>query len=347
MLASSGLVHHHFAMPRFDPGYSFRSSESLRAETEQRTGDRGQACVLGNWCHAATRDPGGEWHAARTFQNFCPTCRNVIAGRLAELPEAFVRLAIAIGERPRTGKAIRVPPGPREPVRLEVDALMRLMGWVLASWHERIARIFSLTPPEVSAGAVQHPERAVRDAVRAICPHGAQDRVDALLAFGTEPMVRVMFDPRAAEEWLAAVDPEEQGRVRLSGEADMSPRLSGVHAGREILELHYRARKILGQVRALPEVFDGIPCRACEAMGLERAEPPSDPSREAMHSRCAGCGDMMDKVTYDQWVGWYHGWASAAQDGLTCRRCQAGRCAQCQWAACSCRQAGHEIIPAA
>ena len=335
-------------MPRrFDPGYSFRSAESLRLEAEQRTsGDEGkQDCAQGAFCNAASRDDTGEWHPARTYQNFCPACRSAIATRLSELPEAFVRLAMAIGDRPRTGNAVRVPPGPRELIRLDVDALMRLMGWVLASWHERIAAVYSLVPPEVSAAAVQHPERAVRDAVKAIVPPGAPDRVDALLAFGPEPMTRIMFDPAAAAEWLALVDPAEQGRVRLSGEADMSPRLSGIHAGREILELHRRARRVLGQVKAPPESFDGIPCRGCEAMSLERAEPPSDPAREAMHSRCAECGDAMDRETFYEWVSWYQGWASAAT-GLTCRRCQNGACAQCQWAGCDCRASGHQGIAA-
>jgi hypothetical protein len=334
---------------KFDPGYSFRSAESLRLEAERQREDDGegkQDCAQGTFCNAATRDDGGEWHPARTYQNYCPACRSAIATRLAELPEAFVRLAMALGDRPRTGNAVRIPPGPRELIRLDVDALMRLMGWVLASWHERIARIFSLVPPEVSAVAVQHPERAVRDAVQAICPPGAPDRVDALLAFGAEPMVRVMFDPAAAQEGLAAVDPGEQGRVRLSGEADMSPRLSGIHAGREILELHRRARRTLGQVKAPPESFDGIPCRACEAMSLERAEPPSDPQREAMHSRCAECRDTMDRDTFGEWVAWYQGWAAAAT-GLACRRCQKGACAQCQWDGCACRAAGHEATAAA
>jgi hypothetical protein len=348
---------------KFDPGYSFRSSD-FRSQPDrwQKRGtalhrslpplladdgedeDGKRLCSNGVLCHAATRSDDGEWTAARTFQNFCPACRPIIATRLAELPEACVKLIAAIGDRPRTGKAVRVAPGPREPIRLEVDALVRLMGWVLGSWHERIARVFSLTAPEVSAVVIQHPERAVRDAVRVIFPPGPSDRVDALLAFPREHMARVMYDPAAAEEWLAVIDPAEAGTVTLSGEAWMTPRLSGVHAGREILELHHRARRILGEVRAPAETFDGVPCRACEAMSLERAEPPSDPKRPADHSRCAECGDTMDRKTFDEWVAWYEGWAKAAT-GLTCRRCQKAekerREHDCTWAGCACRARGH------
>src|SRR5581483_8236402 len=50
----------------------------------------------------------------------------------------------------------------------------------------------------------------------------------------------------------------------------------GAAAGNEILDLHWRARKLLGETKDRPESLDGIPCRSCEAMGLERAEPPSD-----------------------------------------------------------------------
>ena len=331
---------------KFDPGYSFRASETFHREPDKWQRPKGtvpvaddddgkQACANLSWCHAATRSEDGAWYPARTFQPYCPACRSVIAGRLAELPEACVRLVVAMGERPRTGKAVRVPPGPREPIRLEVDALLRLMGWVMGSWHERVAQVDHLTAPEVGAVLVQHPERAVRDAVKILHP----DRVDAVLALPPEPMVRVMYDPVAAEEWLALIDPGEHGSIRPSGEAWMAPRLSGVHAGKEILELHHRARRILGQVRAQPEAFEGVPCKECEAMALERAEPPSDPERQAMHSRCAACRHEMTKEDYDAWVALYGSWASSA--GLACRRCKKGDHAGCAWGKCACAVAGH------
>lgn len=249
-----------------------------------------------------------------------------------------------IGEHPRTGKAVRMPPGPREPLRLEVDALVREMAFVLGSWHERVAALDHLTAPDMEA-AIRHPARAVADAERVLSP-----RIDALLALQPEPMVRLFFRPMDAEArmaedargpWSAA---GEDGRVLPSGEAYLLPSLGGAAAGREIMDLHYRARKVTGQVRARPETFDGVPCRSCEAMSLERAEPPSDPSREAMHSRCAGCGDVMDAATFGAWVRTYRQWA-ASSPGLVCRRCEKGNHAICQWQACSCRAAGH--VPAA
>jgi len=127
--------------------------------------------------------------------------------------------------------------------------------------------------------------------------------------------------------------------------------LDGGEAGNEILDLHWRARKILGETKAQPESLDGIPCRNCEAMGLERAEPPSDPSLEANHSRCPECGDEMDEDTFAEWADTYLTWARGA--GIReCRRCalaaqaateeeSARLHAECCWDRCQCRDGSH------
>jgi hypothetical protein len=308
----------------------------------QPPGDARQECASGPRCHAAIRGGDGTWHGARTFQAFCPACRSVIAARLSELPEACVRLLLAARERPRTGKAVRAVPGPRDPLRLEVLALAWEMGAVLASWHERVADAARLADPPSRQAVLHRPEKAVAAAVKAIWPH----RVDVLLALQPGPMTRVMFDPVKAAGWLASADPGEEGTVLPSGEAHMLPAMGGAEAGNEILGLHYRARRILGQVKARPETFDGIPCRECEAMALERAEPPSDPSRPAMHSRCAECRDEMDEAQFHAWADMYASWARSVP-GLSCRRCQAGRHGECAWDACECRAGGHPACHAA
>ena len=299
------------------------------------TGEDSQhPCGQGDWCHAATKDADGAWHAALTYQPFCPACRSRIAACMEELPGACVRMLVQIGLRPRTGKAVRVPPGPREPIRLEIDALIRETAWVLGSWHERVAAVARLSPPDTQA-AVSHPVEAVRDAAAVLGAH-----LDAMLALPLEPMARVMYSPKAAEEWITSVDPGELGTVRLSGEAFMMPRLSGVNAGREILDLQHRARKVTGEVKARPESFDGVPCRECEDMALERAEPPSDPERPAMHSKCASCRHEMTREEYDAWAAMYRKWAESVP-GLSCRRCQNGIHDQCAWPRCDCRARNH------
>jgi hypothetical protein len=117
---------------------------------------------------------------------------------------------------------------------------------------------------------------------------------------------------------------------------------SGAHAGNEILELHWRARRILGETRPQPESFDGVPCRRCDVMTLERAEPPSDPKLPANHSRCPKCGDEMARKTFIEWADTY---ASFARSGgiKKCKRCSLAtpRHDECCWHACSCQDGEH------
>lgn len=117
-------------------------------------------------------------------------------------------------------------------------------------------------------------------------------------------------------------------------------------AGNEILDLHYRARRRLGETRPQPESFDGIPCRACDEMALERAEPPSDPAIPANHSKCALCKDEMSREEFSQWADMYASWARGA--GVqACRRCSLGNHGECCWHACSCDQELHPRRPVA
>ena len=51
--------------------------------------------------------------------------------------------------------------------------------------------------------------------------------------------------------------------------------LGGQDAGEEILQLHRSALLVLGEIVKQRETLDGVPCKRCEAMALERAEPPS------------------------------------------------------------------------
>jgi hypothetical protein len=117
--------------------------------------------------------------------------------------------------------------------------------------------------------------------------------------------------------------------------------IGGAAAGNEILDMHYRARRHLGETRGIPESFDGVPCRACDRTALERAEPPSDPDRPANHSVCAECGDELDRETFTQWADMCASWASSAI--RVCKRCKLAepRHEECCWSACSCTQGEH------
>src|SRR5579872_619358 len=318
------------------------TTRPYRREQEAAEDDDGTECTSGRWCHSATRTADGDWVPARTFQPYCAACRGHIAGRLADLPAACVLMLAQIGERPRSGRAVRVPPGPREPIRLEIDALAREMALVLGSWHERVAQVARLALPDPAAAA-KHPAAAVRDAEAVLSAH-----LDALLALPPGPVALVWYSPQAAEKAAGdgepGTDPHDEGRVTASGEARMAPSLSGADAAQEILALHRRARRITGDVRGRPDTFDGVPCRDedCAEMALERAEPPSDPARPPKHSRCAACGDEMTREEFTQWAEWYASWADGGAIRV-CRRCSLDKPkhGECTWQRCACTDGEH------
>ena len=160
---------------------------------------------------------------------------------------------------------------------------MRLLAETLFGWHERVAMVARLTMPDTEVSRQRNTATAIEYAANVLDAHMA-----VLIALPAEPMFR----------------PRDGGMELLD--------LSGIDAGHEILRLHYRARATLGETKAQPEILDGVPCKMCEAMALERAEPPSDPKREAMHSHCANCHHQLSLKDYRAWADWYAKWAERA-----------------------------------
>ena len=339
---------------------------------------------------------------ALTPRAFCDPCRGRIITCLEELPPAYRRLAAALGDAPRTGHVAKVPFGPSEPIRGEIDALMRVTAVTLHGWEARVqsvARLGRRDTPDILAPA------SVEKAAAALATHA-----DVLLALQPGWMARTFTFPPGKPGGV----PSQEGTCRRCGyriarlagvlrpdgtpskwyvtqaggpvspcahepreitssralalmpadlEAEIGDeeilamgdgwvqvgRLVGAAvAGNEIIALQYRARQALGETRAQPEYFDGIPCRACDTMALERAEPPSDPSLPAMHSRCAECRDEMTREEFAAWAERYASWAH----GAAIRKCK--RCSlidpqhhECCWHACSCVETEHPRRPVA
>jgi hypothetical protein len=274
--------------------------------------DGGDLCHRGPYCAGrkiVILDGRKTIIPARTYTAFCPACRDVIARCLGELPEAYGRLQAEIGEPVKRNSDVRTPFGPSLPLRADVDAVMHAISDVLVSWEERARDLCSLSPLDTATSRQRDATEAIRQSVTILAP-----RLNVLFAMTPEPMLR--FDPG------------------YGGEPDtpVLDELGGSDAGEEILRLHYRARAILGEVASRPDTLDGVPCRSCEDMALERAEPPSDPSREAMWSRCAQCHATMTLKEFREWAHWYAGWADKA--GLTCKRCTYGRHDECVYRQC-------------
>ena len=300
--------------------------------------DPGELC---NGARVVLRDDGtSKREAMLTPRAFCVPCEARIITCQEDLPVAWLKLAFRIGDPVRAGKAVRRPPGSRVLLNPEIDALMREMAAILGGWAARVRSVpgLQLADPD------RPPDTA--EAVKAACIDVMARHATPLLALQAGWTTRTYTRPLdpATEDLIAD---EEIVRIGEHYVTVMTVR-SGAHAGNEILDLHWRARKLLGETKAPPESFDGIPCRSCEVMALERAEPPSDPSLPAMHSRCPECRDEMDRETFAQWADTYVSWARSA--GIQkCRRCSLAepRHADCCWAACSCAEAEHPRRPVA
>lgn len=306
-------------MPRTRPRWaiSFESADKLR-DAERAAEAGGDPCSRDQRCSGRRFVlEGGERKIipARTYGPFCASCQTLIASCLTQLPLAWSRLAGETAQMHRRGVGGHSPFGPRLPFDASYDELMRRIAETLLSWEERVRTVARLSVADTQASRRGDQAEAVTAAARVISAH-----LTVLLALGPEPMMRSI--PHASS-------PDDITLLELGGR----------DAGDEILELHRRALLLLGEIARQREVIEGVPCRACEAMSLHRAEPPSDPERPAMWSECGDCRDQMDRGEFDAWVKRYASWAASA--GVACRRCQAGKCAECQWVSCSCCASGH------
>ena len=304
-------------------------------------------CSRGDWCYGrtvATVDGKAVITAAITPRPYCERCAAHIGECLDALPKAYLRLHRELGEAPRRGQAVHAPFGPRLPLREDIDALMRLMAVTLCGWEARVRAVPGLGLRPRNPELPVHTAESVNQSAGKLAAH-----LEVLLALQPGWMVRAVNlapgrhgKPAAicdeAGQLIARLEPiadTDMMRLGVDFIATLVP-LSGGDAGREILQLHYKAASTLGETRKQAETLDGVPCRnpECEDMALELAEPPSDPSLPAMYSRCASCHATMSREDFTAWAAMYAAWADDL--ALVCRRCKAGRCGQCLYGRCAC-----------
>ena len=270
----------------------------------------GRPCRQGSFCASAvTADgPNGpERIPLKGPRAFCRPDEGKVEAALAALPRDYAFLAADLGSPGQGGSDVRSPFGPRIPLRLGTEALMRAITESVTSWHDRVADAAALTElPDRD----DEKRRIARDgwlvarAVRVMA-----ERLGALLALQPEPM------PRAADHRLVELlgDGAPDGTVR-AGYALLRPDLDGGDAGLEFLRLHRLARVVLGETRPKPVELLGVPCRECDLLLLRRADLPADVEpgdEEAPWSWCASCGDVMTELDYRlhvrKWAQWAQG----------------------------------------
>lgn len=283
------------AAPKPAPAPLARTIPPVRPEPDE---DGKRDCARGDWCSSytiVTADGVTIRKPERGYQPFCPKDRRLIETDLAQMPAQLVHLAAEIGNPARNGQVIHVPFGPRIPIRLDIDTLMRAIVESLSSWHERVAEADSLSYPLTDLSRFQRQMVAVRDAERVLV-----HRVDALLALGKLPMGRTR-----------RVVTERDPKGRASEDAWEYEDLDGTDAGMEIFTLRWLCRAVLGETKAKPEELLGVPCRVeeCDKLALRRAELPSDPKAPVWWSECSACGDRLTEEEYREWTVRYARWA--------------------------------------
>ena len=123
---------------------------------------------------------------------------------------------------------------------------------------------------------------------------------------------------------LLALGPQPMERTRrITTERDPKGRstedirenepLDGLDAGMEIFTLRYLCRAVLGETKARPEELLGVPCRReeCDQLALRRAELPSKADAPVWWSECSACGDRLSEEEYRDWTVRYARWAQA------------------------------------
>ena len=312
-----------------------------RFEVESGSGEQ-RDCARGQFCAASTRDVEGDWHPAKSYAPFCAADQSLITASAEALPAAYERLGGQIGQPARRGTAVRVPPGSRVLLNGDVDALIRVMAPVLATWAARVRGVPGLQLAR-HAGRPGSPEAVTADC-RVLFLHTVP-----LLALADGWMTRTWTwragspMPEALEQEIADLEILYIGDGWVRAQA----LLGGVTAGHDVLDLHRAAVRLLGETPAPVQLLDGIPCRNCEAMSALAVleQPPPDPDQDPFpFCRCAECRDEMTRREYDKWVHDYAGWIGGSGI-LTCRRCDLGQCADnpsaCAWASCTCAHPRH------
>jgi hypothetical protein len=278
--------------------------DSFRSSPAEDDAPDGRPCRQGPFCASAvTADtPDGPVRVPlKGPRAFCDPDRGKVATALDALPRDYAALAADLGNPGQQAGTVRSPFGPRIPLRLGAEALMRAIAESLVSWHDRVAAVASLTPP---------PAERARDgwlvdrAVRVMSP-----RLDALLALDPEPMRRA-----CAHHLIRLLGDDAPDGIVRPGYVIAWPDLGGADAGLEILRLHRLARVTLGETRPKPVELLGVPCRVeeCDMLALRRADLPDnlEPGDEdAPWSQCSSCGDIMTETEYRTWTKRYARWA--------------------------------------
>jgi hypothetical protein len=299
-----------------------RSRQYEEAETEAGT-EPGRPCARGDeWCAsrtAALADGKTVTTAARTYRAFCDKDEKIIAACLESVPGVWSRLHRALGDRIVTDTVlVDVSFGPSEPVRLGVDALLRLLAVTMRTWQARTCAAAGDLPPGTDLNPLS-PE-GVADAADCL-----RRRIGVFLVLQPAWMSRTLLLPPGRHgqdavitgEVLDAYGDEEMLRIGADFITTWTcdpDATSAAAAGNEIMRLEYAGRSVLLETPPREEKLLGIPCRSDRCYPrrtLVRALPPQHDGDPEFWSACTECLDTMTAEDYADWVKLNHSYHKA------------------------------------
>ena len=255
----------------------------MSARDQRYDGEEGSiACACER--HCAERDYQG--NPALGPRAFCETDERRIASAIAGLPKTYAELRLLL---PVTGQREERVTGSREapvPVNLDVQAFMRQVVWVACSWEDQVraaVRLSDLPDGRRRDGV------ALVQACRTLSAH-----LTALLSLPCETKVRFV-PPRE----LPKLEPGAWW-TDAAGDAWAYSDLNGTAAGLEFLQVHGRARGMLGLTRQRRRITE-IPCDGCRGKTLVQSEAKAGGWEPVV--RCTACPVAYTGAHYDLLMG--------------------------------------------
>lgn len=216
-------------------------------------------CAAGGGCGSKTAEDGKQV-AAQTDAPYalCVGCVRILERVLGELPEMWVALELALGDK-HTGSDEHVS-GTRQPpipISVATAAVMdSLVEWISAG-AARVAEVLNTNDPSPGSRTTAEHGRAVVEGCRLL-----RSNLSRLLDSEADA-VNVWLGPketgRPGEQWTDSL-----GTRRGMKLVDMT----GIELGLEIQRQHKLARMILGHTQ--PRERQALPCPLCSSITVYR-----------------------------------------------------------------------------
>jgi hypothetical protein len=217
---------------------------------------------------------------------FCDTDHYRIGDAISRLPQTYAELRLLL---PVTGQQEERVTGSREapvPVNLDVQAFMRQVVWVACSWEDQVraaVRLSDLPDGRRRDGV------ALAQASRTLTAH-----LTALLSLPHETKVRFVSSRQRAD-----MEPGEFW-TDTAGDAWAYADMDGTGAGLEFLQVHGRARGMLGLTRQRRKITE-VPCDGCRGKTLVQSEAKAGGWEPVV--RCTACPVSYAGAHYDLLMG--------------------------------------------